>query len=576
MKTYCVNLNTFKIQVNGMKFENIRIKNFRNFEDVTIDISNKNIFFGLNDVGKTNFLYALRYVFDKNLRKQNLTESDFHNKMCDLPIEIIVSIDISDIQDMDCQKLRAKLKGALLSRHNKVYIKLHAEYSKSELIAIPILSWGGDINHLYEMKQRGYLYDIDYIFNVIYIDSYVDLYSLFKKNVNQIIKNDKDEDSNTLEKIQNNVDELNAHIAELSGIKEFEKKITPEYNKFHDEDISVSVKSEIAIKGLYSNIIPYIKHSNDDNLYPTAGEGRKKLLVYSIYDILSDETSERKINLFLIEEPENHLHKSLQIALSQILFNDEKYTYLFVTTHSPFVLYEMDGVNLIRIFNQEKTFSKSVFYKVPGDFEKNRKMLNVCLSEAIFANKVLLVEGPSEFILFSKVLSVIHPYYESDGIYILQVNGVGFEKYRLILNELEIFTVIKTDNDLKSVRSSHMFSVLGFSRCNNIIGKKILPEAKIHANDINAKRDLYNNNIKILNDVRKNYHIFLSKVDLENDLDEVMHQRLSNILDENNPVEYLQKSKHYNMVELVEKLTDDDCYTIFNSYNFACLKEVSE
>lgn len=181
MKICCVNLNKLMIQVNGMKFENIRIKNFRNFEDVTIDISNKNIFFGLNDVGKTNFLYALRYVFDKNLRKQNLTESDFHNKMCDQPIEIIVSIDISDIQNMDCQKLRAKLKGAILSQHNKVYIKLHAEYSKSELIAIPILSWGGDINHLCEMKQRGYLYDIDYIFNVIYIDSYVDLYSLFKK-----------------------------------------------------------------------------------------------------------------------------------------------------------------------------------------------------------------------------------------------------------------------------------------------------------------------------------------------------------------------------------------------------------
>ena len=140
MKICCVNLNKLMIQVNGMKFENIRIKNFRNFEDVTIDISNKNIFFGLNDVGKTNFLYALRYVFDKNLRKQNLTESDFYDKMCDQPIEIIVSIDISDIQNMDCQKLRAKLKGAILSQHNKVYIKLHAEYSKSELIAIPILS----------------------------------------------------------------------------------------------------------------------------------------------------------------------------------------------------------------------------------------------------------------------------------------------------------------------------------------------------------------------------------------------------------------------------------------------------
>ena len=88
------------------------------------------------------------------------------------------------------------------------------------------------------------------------------------------------EDKDILAKIQNTVDDLNGHIASLSGIKEFEDKLTPEYQKFHDEGISVSIKSEIAVKGLYSNIIPYIKQDNDDNLYPTAGEGRKKLLAY--------------------------------------------------------------------------------------------------------------------------------------------------------------------------------------------------------------------------------------------------------------------------------------------------------
>ena len=181
-----------------MKFESITIKNFRNFEDVKLDLSNKNIFFGLNDVGKTNFLYALRYVFDKEVRKQNLLDSDFHNKQIEKPIEIVVTIDISDVADSDCQKLRAQLKGALLSEHNKVYIKLFAEYSKTEMLALPILSWGGDINHLYEMKQRGYLYEIDYVFNVIYIDSYVDLYSLFKKNVSQLVRNEKDEDKDIL------------------------------------------------------------------------------------------------------------------------------------------------------------------------------------------------------------------------------------------------------------------------------------------------------------------------------------------------------------------------------------------
>ena len=559
-----------------MKFEKIEIKNFRNFEDVKIDLANKNVFFGLNDVGKTNFLYALRYVFDKDVRKQNILDSDFHNKQLDKPIEIVVTIDISDTADSDCEKLRAMLKGALLSQHRKVYIKLLAEYNKTEMIALPILSWGGDINHLHEMKQRGYLYEIDYVFNVIYIDSYVDLYSLFKKNVNQLIKNEKDEDRDILAEIQNSVNELNNHIASLSGIKEFEDKITPEYQKFRDEGISVSIKSEIAVKGLYSNIIPYIKQDNDNNLYPTAGEGRKNLLAYSIYDIISDETAEKKINLFLIEEPENHLHKSMQIALSQILFTDDKYAYLFVTTHSPFILYEMDDVNLVRIYSDRKINGISTFYKVPESYEKTRKMLNRCLSEAIFANKVLLVEGPSEYMLFSKVLSVVHPFYEADGIYILPVDGVGFGMYFSILDELEIFNVIKTDNDLRAVKGKGTYSVLGFSRCNKYIGEELLPTTQLQENSISAKRALYQENEDRLNEIRSEYRIFLSKVDLENDLDEALHDRLIDLLKETSPVDYLQDAKHYHMVKLVEKLTDEDCSAIYNHYNFACLKEVAE
>lgn len=559
----------------AMTFEKITIKNFRNFEDVEIDISNKNVFFGLNDVGKTNFLYALRYVFDKDVRKQNLVESDFHNKRFDKPIEIVLTIDISDVDNSDCQKLRAQLKGALRSEHDKVYIKLVAEYNKNEMLAIPILSWGGDMDRLQEMKQRGYLYEIDYVFNVIYIDSYVDLYSLFKKNVTQLIKNDKEDDKVVLGNIQRSVDELNGYIASLSGIKEFEGKLTPEYQKFRDENISISIKSEIAVKGLYSNIMPYIKQNGDNNLYPTAGEGRKKLLAYSIFDLLSEENAEKKINLFLVEEPENHLHKSMQIALSQILFTDNKYAYLFVTTHSPFILYEMDSVNLVRIYSERRIDSKSTFYKVPDSYEKNRKLLNRHLSEAIFANKVLLVEGPSEYMLFSKILSVVHPFYEADGIYILPVDGIGFEMYFSILDKLEIFNVIKTDNDLRKVKGKTTYSVLGFSRCNNYVGEPLLPTNQIESNSVSVKRDLYNSNIEALNKIRDEYHIFLSKVDLENDLDEFFHDRLLALLCDR-PVEYLQEAKHYHMVELIEKLTDADCQNIYSHYNFACLKVISE
>lgn len=557
-----------------MKFERITIKNFRNFQDVDLDLDNKNVFFGLNDVGKTNLLYALRYVFDKDIRKQNFIETDFYNKFLDAPIEIIVTIDISDVEDSDCQKLRAQLKGALLSSHNKVYIKIYAEYNKIELLAVPIMLWGGDLDRLQEMKQRGYLYEIDYVFNLIYIDSYVDLYTLFKKNVHQLIKNENEEDKTVFSKIQRTVDELNNHIASLSGIKELEDKLTPEYQKFRDEGISISIKSEIAVKGLYSNIIPYIKQNDDSNLYPTAGEGRKKLLAYSIYDILAEENAEKKITLFLIEEPENHLHKSMQIALSQILFTNEKYSYLFVTTHSPFILYEMDCVNLVRIYSECRINSKSTFYKVPDEYYKNRKMLNRCLAEAIFANKVLLVEGPSEYALFNKVLTVMHPFYEANGGYILPVNGIVFDAYSHILDDLEIFKVIKTDNDLRSANDK--YSVLGFSRCNRIIGKNVLPTDRIENNSVSAKRELYDANQDTLDHIRNHYNIFLSRVDLENDLDELMHDRLVEILKTSKPVAFLQDSKHYHMVELVEKLSDTDCRMIYEHYNFACLKAVAQ
>ena len=178
-------------------------------------------------------------------------------------------------------------------------------------------------------------------------------------------------------------------------------------------------------------------------MYPTSGEGRKKLLVYSIFDLLSQDEEDKKINIFLIEEPENHLHHSMQIALSHTLFVDDKYQYLFMTTHSPHVLSEMDKVNLIRLYNENKTVSSSsALYVVPNKFKSQRKMLNRGLVEAIFADKVLLVEGPSENVLFGKILSVINPFYEADGIYILPVGGFGFRPYFDMLKALRIKTII--------------------------------------------------------------------------------------------------------------------------------------
>ncbi|MCL1994609.1 MAG: ATP-dependent endonuclease, partial [Defluviitaleaceae bacterium] len=257
--------------------------------------------------------------------------------------------------------------------------------------------------------------------------------------------------------------------------------------------------------------------------------------------------------------------------------------YLFISTHSPFILNDMDDVNLVRIYNSDKIISGSEFYHVPDEWSKVKKKLNRSLSEAIFADKVLLVEGESECILFERVLSQIDPYYESKGICVVSVEGIGFSPYFEILSKLGIKCVMQTDNDITKVKGKDLYQTLGFSRVNKLVklldgNIELLPtSASLSAEEASnyAKRSRYNDNKTILDGFRTSFGIYLSRCGLEEDLYECLDERLVDLI-EIDPVKHLKKSKQHNMVELVSKLEKEDCDKIYNHYNFACLKAVQE
>ena len=138
------------------------------------------------------------------------------------------------------------------------------------------------------------------------------------------------------------------------------------------------------------------------------------------------------------------------------------------------------------------------------------------------------------------------------------------------------YYVIKTDNDLRKAPKHSDFSTIGFSRINGILKNNLLPTDRISGGEINDKIKLYDDNKTILDSIRKDYHVYLSKVSLEEDLDEVIHDEMvSYLLDsEGDPVGYLKDAKKYHMVELVEKLTDEDCKKIIGHYNFECLEDI--
>lgn len=577
-----------------MHFTNLTIKNFRNFEDISVKLSNKNVIFGMNDVGKTNFLYALRFLFDREIRKNGFRETDYYQRNTFKKIEITLEVSLEDYDTSnDTKFIISKTVGARNSKNlNSFFFKVEGEYDNSEEIGEPKIFWGNDENNLFPVTFNGVFSELDKIFQIVYIDPTINLDQVFKKNRKSIFDESKlnDDDKKISKKIKERSNEINNEIGTMQMIKEFQTILTNEYHELRKEKVLIELKSEMAIKGYFEDLIPYIKKENDDKLYPTSGDGRRKILAYSMLNHLVKKQKSHKVPIYLIEEPENSLHRSMQLALSFQLFNRDIYGYFFLSTHSAELLYEMDNAALIRLYSKDRTDCNSTVYKVEKSYKNLKKELNRTLAHAIFAERVLLIEGPSEKVLFEKVLNTVNPFYELEGGYLLEVDGIKFKPYVKILTSLGIKCFVKTDNDLKSQKgNSQIFDLIGFNRCLEIIGDNKLKAVYLDLSSaklengkysreerekliIKEKLRLYSENETIIKKL-KTYKIYVSKIDLENDLYESIPQKMEEIFGIKNPIKEIQKAKLLNMIKLVEELDVENCRKIYNHELFSSLKE---
>ncbi|MFR7644166.1 ATP-dependent nuclease [Eubacterium sp.] len=568
-----------------MIFKEIWIENFRNFEKIDIKLENKNVLFGLNDVGKTNFLYAIRYLFDKECRKNGLIESDFFQKNTNAEISITVEIDISDIHDSDNKKIRRRMAGAIQSGYDSVFMQLKANYDETSISAMPELFWGCDINYLEAIPSTQANYEIDRIFNVIYIDSSVQLNNVFKRYTREIFKSEDgmtEEEQKAIKKIINN---LNRRIGKLESIQKLEKTIKSEYFKYRKEEgLAIDIKSELELENVSSKLIPYINY-NGKSSYPTSGDGRRKLLSYTLLSLENRRFEDMKVNIFLVEELENHLHRSMQLAISKQLFEDELFKHMFLTTHSPLIVSWMDSVNLIKLFKKDKTDGKSIHYKIPEKYRKVKRQLNQNLAEAIYADYVLLVEGPSEKILFELIMENKCPDYELKGGYILEVNGISFKEYKKILDKLGIITIIKTDNDLKYNKNKKEYNYLGLNRALSMTDSRKVSNVPYEISKFEDNKKMIQE--KVFRDYSSQINalvqekVYLSKIDLENDLYEAIPNKMKDFVKKKstnkNAVDYLQEKKMIHMIELCEEINSSITINkIYNHVRFACVKELCE
>lgn len=507
-----------------MVISKVDLSGFRNFKSCTINLEQKSLIIGANDVGKTNFIYALRLLLDRSLSELDIepTDKDFyaHGK----ENEFSITIHLSKITE-DC--LLSKLKDKVSDDGSCVlqYIGIRdlETYEKKFQILM-----GHNISLLEEIESRFYLK----VFNLKFISSRRDLISYIKRERKFLLQDSRQtrdetkqqQDNEKENEIKNLIGQSNAAIKDLSYVKNATEKLNHEMR-----ELSISHETiDFVFDSDGSDIKSYVESLQlgmklNEQMVSLGGDGRNNQAFLALWASRNKlrSSDKKEVSIFAIEEPEAHLHPHQQRRLAKYLVN-QKTNQLILTTHSPQIASEFSPNSLIRFYNAKPSTeiaNDGCTQNSEGIFDDFAHRLNLLSVEAFYADIVFLVEGVSEELFYKTYAEVSRHDLDKYNISILNVNGVGFESYINILNHLKIDWVLKTDRDISKVPKKNEFRVAGIER-----GLSVLkPNRNIDHIDRSClrkeKEDAFDTNVLIeISNKLESSDIFISQIDLETDL----------------------------------------------------------
>ena len=150
-------------------------------------------------------------------------------------------------------------------------------------------------------------------------------------------------------------------------------------------------------------------------------------------------------NLVLVEEPENHLSHSNTRKLIEMIKQGVNNSQMIISTHNPLVISRLNLRKTIWISDKNAISLEKIDKKVADFFEKAD---NLTLLEFILSNKVILVEGATEYIYIPEFYrKTFSKSIDESGIHVISMSGIKYKNYVEIAKQISKKMLVITDND---------------------------------------------------------------------------------------------------------------------------------
>ena len=431
----------------GIIIRKIRLINFKRFKDYTIEPNERiNILVGDNEVGKSSILEAIDLVasgsmhqvgtigLEKLLNIESVNnffrgERTFDNLPV-LRIELYLALDSPDpfmngknnTEKMVTDGIRLVCEpNADYRTEIKESLSAHKDYFPYDYYTFRYSTFADEGYSGYKKKLRIAMIDSSNMSSE-YVTA--DFIRRMYMQYTEAYKKERAQHKCAYRFLRNNFDNEN--------LKELNKRLPS------DKNYKFGLRGGNSLE-LETNLMIYENGIGIDS----KGTGQQ---VFVKTDFALERAGEN-VDIILIEEPENHLSPVNLRKLIQLVGKTQD-GQLFITTHNSLIStrLELQNLMIMHINGDEKPVTLKDLHKDTAKYFMKTPPANII--EFALAQKVILVEGPSEYMLLERFFhNVTGCMPEDENIHIIDIRGLSFLRYLEIAKLTNSKVAVITDND---------------------------------------------------------------------------------------------------------------------------------